>query len=243
MEKKSFIEIWKPRNAKDKETDTRVKNTLDDDDIVKKVTTITKEHLATLVPVISDLMTLVTQKKTDLQAQPLSETSMGTLVDFLQKYQSPEKTDTRVPSRGGGCKYFTENSLSEIQKHNNNVQLICMSSTDKNSNTRQCDVSCQADETAINMLGDSKASRPNTKHKLELFLSKETEHRILAYRNEYKKACQLKPMYSSNTQNKPWDIVAWISDKLIDELIIENTKEFEPPGLLQKIYEMEFQEF
>ncbi|XP_076647974.1 uncharacterized protein LOC143356298 [Halictus rubicundus] len=243
LEKKSFIEIWKPRNVKDKETDTRVKNTLNDDDLVKKVTTITKEHLSTLVPVVSDLMTLITKKKTDLQTQPLSETSMGTLVKFLQKYQSPKDSDTQAPLTDGGCKYFTADSLSEIQKHNNNVQLICMTSTDKNSNTRQCDVSCQADETAINMLGDRKATRPNTKHKLKLFISKETEQRILAYRNEYKKVCQSKPMYSSNTQNKPWDIVAWISDKLIDELIMETAKELEPVGVIQKLYEMEFQEF
>lgn len=49
-------------------------------------------------------------------------------------------------------------------------------------------------------------------------------------------------MYSSNTQNKPWDIVAWISDKLIEELIIEITEELQMNNIIKKLFEMEFQE-
>nr|XP_033343023.1 uncharacterized protein LOC117230063 isoform X1 [Megalopta genalis]XP_033343024.1 uncharacterized protein LOC117230063 isoform X1 [Megalopta genalis]XP_033343025.1 uncharacterized protein LOC117230063 isoform X1 [Megalopta genalis]XP_033343026.1 uncharacterized protein LOC117230063 isoform X1 [Megalopta genalis] len=244
-QKKSFIEIWKLRSTKDNKTDVRGNNILNDNDLVNKVTTITKEHLSTLVPVISDLMTLITKKKTDSHPQPISETSMETLMKFLQKYQSPKDSDTQALLMDDSCKrsYFTANSSSEIQKRNNNVQLICMSSMDKNSKTRQCDVSCQADETAINIYGDKKATHTNNKHKLELTISKEAEQRILAYRHEYSKACQSRPMYSSNTQNKPWDIVAWISDKLVEELIMETAKELEPVGVIQKLYEMEFQEF
>lgn len=44
---------------------------------------------------------------------------------------------------------------------------------------------------------------------IELVVSKEIELQFLAFRSEYKNLCLSRPMYSSNTQNKPWDIVAW----------------------------------
>ncbi|XP_078045951.1 uncharacterized protein LOC144474688 isoform X3 [Augochlora pura] len=111
LQKKSFIEIWKPRSTKDKETDIRGNNVLNDNDLVNKVTTITKEHLSTLVPVISDLMTLITKKKTDSYSQPISDTSMETLMEFLQKYQSPKDSDTQAALVDDSCKrsYFTTN--------------------------------------------------------------------------------------------------------------------------------------
>ncbi|XP_031835741.1 uncharacterized protein LOC116428343 isoform X2 [Nomia melanderi] len=245
VQKKSFTEVWKSKSTKDKETDPKVQNVLNDDDLVKKVTTITKEHLSTLVPVISDLMTLISKKKTEVDTQPISETSMGTLMEFLQKHQSPKDFDTKtiLTDAGDKCSYFTATSLSEVQKHNNNVQLICMSSVDKTSETKQRDVSCQADETALKILSDTRTPCSITKHKLKLTTSEETKQRTLAYRYNYKKVCQSRPMYSSNTQNKPWDIVAWISDKLIEELIKEVTKDLGVNDLIQKLYDMEFQEF
>ncbi|XP_033343027.2 uncharacterized protein LOC117230063 isoform X2 [Megalopta genalis] len=210
-------------------------------DCSKKMNYLKDDDIKTMM----DEVPIDSENKTDSHPQPISETSMETLMKFLQKYQSPKDSDTQALLMDDSCKrsYFTANSSSEIQKRNNNVQLICMSSMDKNSKTRQCDVSCQADETAINIYGDKKATHTNNKHKLELTISKEAEQRILAYRHEYSKACQSRPMYSSNTQNKPWDIVAWISDKLVEELIMETAKELEPVGVIQKLYEMEFQEF
>ncbi|XP_015437381.1 PREDICTED: uncharacterized protein LOC107192599 [Dufourea novaeangliae] len=245
LRKKSFTEMWKSESTNDKEKDIKVQNVSNDDDLVKKVTTITKEHLSTLVPVINDLMTLVSKKQTEVEAQPISETSMETLMGFLQKYQSPKDFDTKACSTECGCNrlHFKSNSISEVQKRDKNVQLICMSSKDKTCRTRQCDASCQADETAINMSSDRRTIRLITRNKLQLTIAKETKQRILAYKNDYKRLCELRPMYSSNTQNKPWDIVAWISDKLVEELIIETTKELPVNDMIEKLYEMEFQEF
>ncbi|XP_078045950.1 uncharacterized protein LOC144474688 isoform X2 [Augochlora pura] len=210
-------------------------------DCPKKTTYLKDDDIKTMM----DEVPIDSENKTDSYSQPISDTSMETLMEFLQKYQSPKDSDTQAALVDDSCKrsYFTTNSLSEIQKHNNNVQLVCVSSMDKNSKTRQCDVSCQADETAINARGDKKVKHTNNKLKLELTISKEAEQRILAYRQEYSKVCQSRPMYSSNTQNKPWDIVAWISDKLVEELVMETAKELEPVGVIQKLYEMEFQEF
>lgn len=44
---------------------------------------------------------------------------------------------------------------------------------------------------------------------IELVVSEETEMNFLKYRREYQQLMQSIPMYSSNTQNKPWDVVAW----------------------------------
>jgi len=44
---------------------------------------------------------------------------------------------------------------------------------------------------------------------IELVVSEETKMNFLQYKHEYQHLMQSIPMYSSNTQNKPWDIVAW----------------------------------
>lgn len=49
----------------------------------------------------------------------------------------------------------------------------------------------------------------NSLNNIELIISEETEINFQKYRHEYQRLVQLVPMYSSNTQNKPWDIVAW----------------------------------
>lgn len=44
---------------------------------------------------------------------------------------------------------------------------------------------------------------------IQLFISKETEAEFLKYRIEYYNLFKCSPMYSDNTRNKPWNIVAW----------------------------------
>lgn len=44
---------------------------------------------------------------------------------------------------------------------------------------------------------------------VQLFISKETEAEFLKYRIEYYNLLKCSPMYSDNTRNKPWNIVAW----------------------------------
>ncbi|XP_076244100.1 uncharacterized protein LOC143185197 [Calliopsis andreniformis] len=239
---KSSIEDWKLKSKEDERANIKVEHYTNDDNLIKKVKTITKEHLSSLVPVISDLMTIMSKTQAEKKTQPLAETSMETLVEFLQKYQSPKDSDTKANSTDS-CEYsrINLNGLSEIQKRGENVQLICMSSMDKDSMSEQCDASCQADyQTSIGSrnIVDSKAT-----NSIELTISKKTERQFVAYKHEYKKLCQSKPMYSSNTQNKPWDIVAWISDKLIEELIFEITEELQMNDVIKKLFKMEFQEF
>lgn len=44
---------------------------------------------------------------------------------------------------------------------------------------------------------------------IELDIPEETEANFHKYKSEYQRTMQAIPMYSSNTRNKPWDIVAW----------------------------------
>ena len=240
---KSSTGIWKVKSTEDNEAKINVENVTNDDDLIKKVTTITKEQLSTLVPVISDLMTHVSKTQNESNVQPLTETTVETLVEFLQKYQRPKDYDAKAKLTDEHSR-IKLNGLSEIQKHEKNVRLIYVSSVDEVSKTDQCGASCQANyETGAESTDDRKAMGSVSKDATELTISRETELQFLAYRHEYKSLCRSKPMYSSNTQNKPWDIVAWISDKLIEELIIEITEELQMTDVIKKMFKMEFQEF
>ncbi|KMQ94383.1 hypothetical protein RF55_5470 [Lasius niger] len=214
-----------------------VKNTTtnNDDELVKKVTMITEEHLSSLVPIIADLMSFVSNKK----------------------YESPMSTniscDICPSSLRSNCEcehLKTNRTLAGTRKNGKNMRLICMSSIENASKVpRYCDVSCQANCESLTELSDfeikmkEEKRRTNSSNNIELIVSEETEINFLKYRREYLRLIQSVPMYSSNTQNKPWDIVAWISDKLVDELIMEISKELQIDDVIQKLFELEFQEF
>ncbi|XP_033315816.1 uncharacterized protein LOC117214075 isoform X1 [Bombus bifarius] len=246
IRKRTSTEMREAKNTKSKGVNIEANNfTNEEDDLIKKVTTIPKEHLVALAPVINDLVALVSKKKNELEMQPVSETSVETLREFLQKYQSPKDCDTKASLTKTSYEqsHCNLNGLSEIKRHNENVQLICISSMGKVPKMTHCDASCQVDyETALKIIHNGKVTDSNIKNGVQLAISEETELLFLTYRCEYKKLCQSKPMYSSNTQNKPWDIVAWISDKLIEELIIEITEELQMNDVIKKLFEMEFQE-
>ncbi|KAF3425869.1 hypothetical protein E2986_09976 [Frieseomelitta varia] len=239
IRKKTSTEMRKMKNIESNGVNVKIKNfTNEEDDLIKRVTAIPKEHLASLAPVINDLVTLVSKKQNEREVQPVLETSVEILRKFLQKYQSPKDCDTKASLTKTNC-----NGLSEINKHDENVQLICISSMDKVPKMTLCDASCQVDcETALKTIDDGKITDSNVKNEVQLIVSEKTELQFFTYRCEYKKFCQSRPMYSSNTQNKPWDIVAWISDKLIEELIIEITEELQMNDIITKLFELEFHE-
>lgn len=55
----------------------------------------------------------------------------------------------------------------------------------------------------------TKKTDKNSSNNIELVISEEIEMNFQKYKREYQSLTQSIPMYSSNTQNKPWDIVAW----------------------------------
>ncbi|KYN19944.1 PREDICTED: uncharacterized protein LOC108761088 isoform X1 [Trachymyrmex cornetzi] len=254
----------KSRNQKQSETiENIVKNTStnNDDESMKKEPMITEEHLSNLVPVIADFMSFVSNKQNESEARPAySKTMTKTLMKFLQKYQLPKSMNAKINastscdvcySDSSECEYVkTNRTLTERRKNGENMQLICMSSIEDASKVpRYCDASCQADYKSLMELPDFETKVKEGKfmidslNNIELAVSEETEMNFLKYRCEYQRLMESIPMYSSNTQNKPWDIVAWISDKLVDELIIEIAKELQIDDVIQKLFELEFQEF
>lgn len=64
LKKKSSGEMYQSKHTENDEMYPKVKNVANNDDLIKKLTAITKEHLATLAPVISDLITFVSKKVT-----------------------------------------------------------------------------------------------------------------------------------------------------------------------------------
>ncbi|KAL6264706.1 hypothetical protein P5V15_004805 [Pogonomyrmex californicus] len=256
----------KLQNQQQSETlENIVKNTStnNDDELTKRMTTITEEHLSDLVPVIADFMSYVSNKNESEAESDYSKTTTKTLMEFLQKYQSLKSAKTKInasticdichSSVGSNCECEyskTNRTLTGMRKNGKNMQLICVSSRENLPEVpRYCDASCQADCESLMKLPDFETKMKEGKfmldslNNIELVVSEETEMNFLKYKREYQRLMQSIPMYSSNTQNKPWDIVAWISDKLVDELITEIAKELQIEDVIQKLFEFEFQEF
>lgn len=73
LQKELSTEILNSKSIDDVETNgIKKQRSTNDDDLINKVTTITNENLSILVPVISDLMALVSKKVT-LLIKKLSE--------------------------------------------------------------------------------------------------------------------------------------------------------------------------
>ncbi|KAL0109438.1 hypothetical protein PUN28_014483 [Cardiocondyla obscurior] len=232
---------WSDKNQKQSESiENIVKNTFtnNDDESVKRETAITEEHLSNLVPIIADFMSFISNKKHHLPKSMNAKINTTTNCD-------------KCYSSGSECDCLkTNRTLREMQKNGKNMQLICVSSTENASKApRYCDVSCQADYDSLTDLPDFEAKIREGKlmtdslNNIELVVSEEAEINFLKYKHDYEQLMQSVPMYSSNTHNKPWDIVAWISDKLVDELTTEIAKELQIDDVIQKLFELEFQEF
>lgn len=86
-------------------------------------------------------------------------------------------------------------------------------------------------------------NRAKSNSSCELSISEPVLSSIMDYRNQYQSMLKSNPLYTSNTQNKPWEVVAWIADKLVDELIVELCDDFQMEDVIQKLFELEFQEF
>ncbi|XP_012229223.1 uncharacterized protein [Linepithema humile] len=213
-------------------------STNNDDELAKRATTITEEHLSNLVPVIADLMSFVSTKKHQSPKSANTKISASTSCDVCHSISSSCECEHPKTSRT-----LTGNN-------GENMRLICLSSMeDAPKVPRYCDASCQADYERLMAVPDFEMKAKEGKRivdsldNIELVVSEESEINFLKYRREYEQLMQSIPMYSSNTQNKPWDIVAWISDKLVDELITEIAKELQIEDVIQKLFELEFQEF
>lgn len=124
------------------------------------------------------------------------------------------------------------------------MKLICYSAEEDDRSSRKY-IDIKEHEEEIIKFTDASCQAYYLKNNATLTLQvSDTAFKCLMdYRNQYYSSLESNPMYTTNTQNKPWDIVAWISDKLIDELIVELSDEFQMGDVIQKLFELEFEEF
>ncbi|XP_012256000.2 uncharacterized protein LOC105686030 [Athalia rosae] len=220
------------------------KRVIDDQELTKKVTMITEEHLSTLVPVIADLMSVVTSKKNDFEIRPVSSASMETLLEFLQKYQSPQREAIKLGHQESNC-------IKEVKSGSKNMQLICLPYKDeKGKELKICNTAYQMNPEikpqGANIPTDAKiiiTSNSGPETVVQLISPASTDSIIPEYYHKYQSFIQANPMYLSNTNNKPWDVVAWIADKLVDELVTEISKELQIDNIIKKMFDLEFEEF
>ncbi|KAK0098777.1 hypothetical protein PV326_003438 [Microctonus aethiopoides] len=209
----------------------------------KKGVTITDEHLSSLIPVIADIMTLIASRQNNSEVDT-SPTSVETFLEGFHEYlMSKNKENTYQPIATSPEKpqeHFNRNSI-ELPKQSE-IKPINVSSPEE-----QDPLVLNHSEIIIQNESDNSQNVKNKGCKLrQLSVSEASAEELLNYRNElsnYQRTCRSSPMYTSDSPNKPWEVIAWIADKLVDELMIELCKELQMDDVIQKLFDLEFQEF
>ncbi|XP_012270327.1 uncharacterized protein LOC105694353 isoform X2 [Orussus abietinus] len=208
----------------------------------EKAATMTRKQLSDLVPVIADLMSLVTHEENDLEIRPVSSASMKTIMEFLKEYKAPRNPVRLISSEDDPGSTYRKSC--GIRSGSKNVQLICLSANETAEEAPKfSDASCQADSERVARDEESSSHVSRESGATELTVSEEVSACALEYRRNYQQSCSSSPMYSSNTQNKPWDVVAWIADKLVSDLTSEVSKELQIDDVIRRMFELEFEEF
>ncbi|KAK0178823.1 hypothetical protein PV327_007671 [Microctonus hyperodae] len=208
----------------------------------KKDVKITDEHLSSLIPVISDIMTLIANKNNS--EVDTSSTSLETFLEGFHEYlmnKNKENSNQPVATlRGKPQEHFDRNSI-ELPKESEIKPINVPSQEERDSlilNHSEIIIQNQPDNSRY---VESKCSKLT-----QLSVSEASAEELLNYRNElsnYQRTCRSSPMYTSDSPNKPWEVIAWIADKLVDELMIELCKELQMDDVIQKLFDLEFQEF
>ncbi|XP_066596980.1 uncharacterized protein [Prorops nasuta] len=217
----------------------------------------TKDNLSSLVPIVANLLSDVNNKAFNTETLPLS--SLETLHQYLEEQKSlnnPKSNDhltikckTHNNHKKINLKPIHLKSKRSIESENKNIvenmQLINVSSERYGNNEPLfCSVSCQVNNEKIIKIGKAENIYLHKKDtKTPIIISETTKFNLQKYRDDYQSSLKLDPMYNTNSQNKPWSVVDWISDTLVNELIGDIAKEFEMNDVIQKLFQLEFQEF
>ncbi|XP_015115635.1 uncharacterized protein LOC107040193 isoform X2 [Diachasma alloeum] len=193
----------------------------------------TDERLANLVPVIADLMSLVANKKSNGEKKS-EAASMASLLEIIKNVQQSESNCDRKAKSDDPASNIR---LSEPSTGPHNMQLICLSPENNKIPSKYTDASCQATQENSRLIESKDCGLT------ELMVSERSSQMLLKYRDEYNASSRSSPMYTSNSPNKPWEVVAWIADKLVDELIVDVSKELQIDDVIKKLFELEFLEF
>ncbi|XP_058789442.1 uncharacterized protein LOC131663215 [Phymastichus coffea] len=212
-----------------KESDKRLnKNRIDHIGEEKLIDNTQKQtYSSSLLPLI-DLLSLIHNREENTSL-PLA--SIDTFYDFLKTCQSKVEIHE-----------FEAHSVRDEKKcGEKNMQLICYASKENNKNNIT-----KVEESEDSSKFNDAACRINCAKRnatYELSVSESVVSSLTDYRNEYQNMIKSNPLYTSNTQNKPWEVVSWIADKLVDELIVELCDDFQIEDVIKKLFELEFKEF
>ncbi|XP_043481030.1 uncharacterized protein LOC122510443 [Leptopilina heterotoma] len=216
----------------------KIHQATNEEELHRKISELTEDHLSNLVPVIADLMSIIKNNPKDKGNKSSSSVPIETLVKIIEKYQkvSGSKEKSKKTAEGTAKISKPKNGICSGSK---NMQLLCVESNedyqDYQEPSKFINVSCQANdcltETAVRKNG-----------LINLEVSDDLEFRLLEYKQMYQSITESSQMYCNHTQNKPWDIVAWVSDQLVSELIVDLSKELQMDDVIKKLFELEFQE-
>ncbi|XP_023246122.1 uncharacterized protein LOC106643390 [Copidosoma floridanum] len=181
-----------------------------------------------LLPMVENLLSLVESDPDNTKTIP--KNSMKKIYEYLQLCQP--KTNSSKSNR-----YEAKDETISGEK---NMRLISYRANEddekKLTNFEGFDASTKYNNASC------QANHLNNDAVFELLLSESTVSHLVNYRKEYHCTLESYPMYTSTTQNKPWDIVSWIADKLLDELIAQLADDFQMDDVIQKLFDLEFQE-
>ncbi|KAL7306883.1 hypothetical protein TKK_0001043 [Trichogramma kaykai] len=188
------------------------------------------DEAASLLPVIGDLLSLV--QSNDSKTASIPPSSIDTLYKFLSNFQTQVETK---PQTKDDNVIGTKNTklISCIEKKDELEQAHNVKPTNPKKNKqliKSNDFSCQT------IYGKNS-------EKIKLKISDKVIAGILNYQNQYEESLKSNLMYNSNSNNKPWDVVSWISDKLVEELIVDLSDDFQMDDIIHKLFDLEFQEF
>ncbi|KAJ8675649.1 hypothetical protein QAD02_011435 [Eretmocerus hayati] len=189
-----------------------------------------EKNISSLMPVIEDLLCLLQNKQSNGEGSP--HKSVDCFRDILQKFQ-PHGKSSGLNSSGA-------QELCSVGKKN--MRLICYNAREDEACIEEVVETKDEEEIKFN---DASIQAHHLKfdEAFKLLVSDSTLSCLTEYRDQYHKTLESNPLYTSSTQNKPWDLVAWIADKLVDELITDVSNEFQIDDVIQKLFELEFQEY
>ncbi|XP_057327556.1 uncharacterized protein LOC130668971 isoform X1 [Microplitis mediator] len=182
---------------------------------------IKNKQLSSLIPIITDLISLAAKKQKNSSLK--EATTMEALLEFLHEYLAEKMKSSR------------KSSITSPESQDNGSKSSETQRTSKTQSSRESESDRESTESAPSDNKNSGLTKLNVSH--------DSADRLLKYRDEYQRLCSLSPMYTSNSLNKPWEVVSWISDKLIDELVVEISKELQMDDVIQKLFDLEFQDF
>ncbi|XP_034949300.1 uncharacterized protein [Chelonus insularis] len=198
---------------------------------------LTNQQFCSFLPIITHVISLITEKQKKSPIN-INEMTMETLLEILQEYLVEKNKETEEEFLIDSIKYDTANSMNKpLQKseifHHNTKKF-----SSKTNNKKKVEEEKQSVKTSLYNIENEENPKL-----IPLIVSQESIDELLDYRNKFQDACRLNPMYTSNSPNKPWEVVAWIADKLVDEMIAEISKELQIDDIIQKLFDLEFQEF